>query len=268
MDNLSKENVGKTPIIELKNATVSFGDEAILQDINLEVFSGETVVLIGPSGGGKTILLKTLAGLYHPQKGVALCFGKKWKDMGIIEKHKFSENIGMQFQTSALFDDLDSSENVAFPLREHNFFETEEEVQARVLECLKAVSLEKALHLKPYEMSGGMKVRLGIARAIALKPQILLLDDPTAGLDPLKSDEMTEMINGLKNQLGTTLVVVTHDILRAYQFAGRIIFVGQKQILETGSARQTIESKDERIQQFIHGRQQGPLTNIETEVEF
>jgi phospholipid/cholesterol/gamma-HCH transport system ATP-binding protein len=251
------------PILELQDVTVAFGslgEDLILRDVNIRIYPGETAVLVGLSGSGKTVLLKTLAGLYRPWRGHAFCFGKDWDSLSSIGKHDLAQKVGMQFQKGALFDDLSAIENVAYPLREHTQM-SDDEIQIRALECLRAVDLERARDFQPHEMSGGMKQRLGIARAIALKPEILFLDDPTAGLDPVNSDNMADLILGLKNEIGATLVIVTHDLMRAFQFAGRIFFVGSRTVLETGSAEETKKSQDPRVQQFLSGRLSGPLTD-------
>jgi phospholipid/cholesterol/gamma-HCH transport system ATP-binding protein len=249
-----------TPILDLSSVTVSFDGDVILKDVNLRVMPHETIVLIGLSGGGKSVLLKTMAGLIHPAQGHVKCFGQDWDELSIIGRHDLARKVGMQFQKSALFDDLTAFENVAYPLKEHTKL-SDLEIKERVLECLRAVDLEKAQGLQTHEMSGGMRQRLGIARAIALKPEILFMDDPTAGLDPINSDNMAELILNLKKEIGATLVIVTHDILRAYQFAGRIFFVGNKSVIESGSAEETKNSQDPRIQQFLHGWVKGPLTS-------
>lgn len=252
----------QNPIIELNNVTVQFGHEVILDKVNLSVFKDDTIVIIGPSGGGKSVLLKTMAGVFLPADGIVTCYGHEWKKLSMTEKHEVASQIGVQFQKGALFDDLTAFENVAFPLREHTTL-GEEGIETRVMECLRSVGLEKARKLSPHEMSGGMRQRLGIARAIALKPEILFLDDPTAGLDPVNSDNMADLIINLKKEVGATLVVATHDIQRAYQFAGRIFLIAQKAVIETGSAEETQACLDPRVQQFIHGRLEGPLTGQE-----
>lgn len=250
------------PVIELSNVMVQFDSEVVLDHVNLQVFKDDTIVIIGPSGGGKSVLIKTMAGIFLPTQGTVSCYGHEWKKLSMTEKHNVAKQIGVQFQKSALFDDLTAFENVAFPLREHTTL-NEDDIEKRVMECLESVGLEKARNLIPHEMSGGMRQRLGIARAIALKPEILFLDDPTAGLDPVNSDNMADLILNLKKEVGATLIVATHDIARAYQFAGRIFLVAKKTVLETGSAEETLASKDPRVQQFIHGRLEGPLTNHE-----
>lgn len=251
------------PVIEAKDVTIELGGEVILHDINLKINSGDSIVFIGPSGSGKTVLLKALAGLYKPTKGFIKCHDFKWSEMTNERKHDFARILGMQFQKGALFDDMNTIENVKYVLREHTHLD-EDTIEKRALECLKMVNLEKAAHLEPYELSGGMRLRLGVARSIALKPEILLMDDPTAGLDPVNSDEMAKLILDLKKQINATLIIVTHDILRAYQFAGRIFLFAGKTILETGSAEETKNHPDPRVQQFIHGYLKGPLTEEAT----
>lgn len=247
-------------IIELDKVTIQFDEEIILNQVSLKIFKDDTIVIIGPSGGGKSVLLKTMAGVYAPSEGRVTCYGHEWQHLSMTEKHDVAKHIGVQFQKSALFDNLTAFENVAFPLREHTSM-NESDIEKRVMECLTSVGLEKARNLATYEMSGGMQQRLGIARAISLKPEILFLDDPTAGLDPVNSDNMAELILNLKKDVGSTLIVATHDIARAYQFAGRIFLVANKSVIETGSASETQNHSDPRVQQFIHGWQSGPLTN-------
>ncbi len=247
------------PVLSLENVTIELQGDTILKDVSLTLYPGEIAVLIGPSGAGKTVLLKTMAGLFEPKVGHVLCYGHEWKKLSLTDRHQLAAKIGMQFQQSALFDELTAFENISFVLKEHTHM-SESEIQARVMECLTAVGLEKSQALHEYELSGGMKKRLGIARAIALKPDILFLDDPTAGLDPVNSDNMAELILSLKEQIHATMAVVTHDILRAYQLAGRIFLVVDQTVIETGNAEQTQRHSDPRVQQFIHGWLHGPLT--------
>jgi phospholipid/cholesterol/gamma-HCH transport system ATP-binding protein len=249
------------PVLELKNVQIKFGDDLILDNVNMKINSGESVVLIGLSGGGKTVLLKTIAGLIPPAKGTVSCYGHDWEKLSSIGKHDLASKIGMQFQKAALFDELNTYENVAYPLREHLKL-SEEEIKTRVLECLRAVNLEKAQNQQAHELSGGMKLRLGVARAIAARPEILFMDDPTAGLDPISADEMAELILNIKKQINATLIIVTSDIMRAYQFAGRIFIVADKAVLETGTVEQTKNHPDPRVQQFLHGWLKGPLTPL------
>lgn len=248
------------PILELKEVTVSLGGEVILENINLKVYQGETIIIIGPSGAGKTVLLKTMAGVYAPIHGHVFCEGEDWQNLQSEEKRNLSKKIGMQFQKSALFDSMTVAENVAFPLREHTTLD-EIQIENRVQECLNSVGLLEAHDMLPHELSGGMKQRLGIARAIALNPEIIFYDDPTAGLDPINSDKMADLIIDLKKKNNSTVIIVTHDMLRAYQLAGRIHLVVDRSVIETGNVEQTKNHPDARVQQFINGRLVGPLTS-------
>lgn len=247
-------------VLELKNVTIELGGETILEKIDFSVAVGETIVLIGPSGSGKTVLLKTLMGLYTPVTGQVLCFGHDWTWMSPEEHHDISARIGMQFQKAALFDEKDAFGNVEFVLREHKVL-SEEKIFERVMECLSAVGLEGAASQFPYEMSGGMRLRLGIARAIALKPEILLFDDPTAGLDPVNRDILVDLLLEIKKRMNATVIVVTHEMAMAYQMNGRIFLVVDKKLIETGTAAETKRAPDPRVQQFIHGWIHGPLTD-------
>jgi phospholipid/cholesterol/gamma-HCH transport system ATP-binding protein len=248
------------PILELRDATVVLDGDRILDKINLKIWPKETAVFIGMSGSGKTVLLKTLAGLITPTSGSLKYKGREWLAISHEERHQIARQIGMQFQQGALYDDVSVFENVAWPLREHETY-SESAIEQRVRECLQLVNLEEYETFLPHELSGGMRLRLGVARAIALSPEVLFMDDPTAGLDPVRSDEMAQLILDLKSQIGATLVVVTHDIARAYQFAGRIFLIANKAVIETGSEKETRDSPDARVQQFLHGWQRGPLTD-------
>lgn len=251
----------RQPAIKLDHVTVELGGEIILRDVNLEIQHGETLVIIGPSGSGKTVLLKTMAGIYSPKEGHVFCEGEDWQNLKSEQKHELARKIGVQFQKSALFDSLSAAENIAFPMREHTKM-TEKQIEDRVSYCLEAVGLSHARDLLPHDLSGGMRQRLGIARAIALEPEIIFYDDPTAGLDPVNSDKMAELILELKaKQKDATLIVVTHDMLRAYQLAGRIVLVADQSVIETGNAEETKKNPDPRVQQYIHGRLVGPLTS-------
>lgn len=246
--------------IEMVHVRVDLGGECILKDVSLRLEHGETMVIIGPSGAGKTVLIKTMAGIILPLSGHVYCEGEEWKNLKSEHKRKLAVKIGVQFQKTALFDSLSVFENVAFPLREHHPELKEEQVRGRVQECLESVNLNGNSDLLPHELSGGMRQRLAIARAIALNPSIVFYDDPTAGLDPINSDKMADLILDLHKKNESTLVVVTHDMARAYQLAGRIFVVVDQEVIETGNVEQTKNHKDPRVQQFIHGRLSGPLS--------
>lgn len=247
-----------SPVIELKNVSLSFGTEALLKNVSLSVSRGEAFVLIGPSGHGKSTLLKLMAGLIEPTSGLVQIEGQSLQTMHGGDRENLARKMGMLFQKNALFDSLTAAENVAFPLREVSGA-TEPEVEEAIRHYLNAVGISHARDLFPDEISGGMQKRLGIARALALKPEIVFYDDPTAGLDPITSRKIIQLIKDLQDQFGMTLVAVTNDMNRASQLAHRIGMVVDRELILCGSPQETQDHPDPRVQQFIHGRLQGPL---------
>lgn len=258
-----------SPMIELRHVTLSYAPEignegetdTIIRDVNLTIPEGEVFVLIGPSGKGKSTLLKLMAGLIEPTSGDVFIEGKNWKDMTSAEREVLASKTGMLFQKNALFDSLSVAENVAFPLREVAQA-PETEIQNAVAHYLDAVGLSHAKDLSPDEISGGMQKRLGIARALALKPEIVFYDDPTAGLDPITSRKIIQLIISLQKEMNTTVVAVTNDMNRADQMAHRIGMVVDTELIVCGTPAQTKKHSDPRVQQFIHGELFGPLTEL------
>jgi len=248
-----------SPVIELRNVTLKFGAEVLLKDIRLAIEKGENFVLIGPSGQGKSTLLKLMAGLIAPTSGDVLVEGKNWRTMQGSERADIARKTGMLFQKNALFDSLTVFENVAFPLREV-LHASEEEIQETVEKYLDAVGIWHSKDLYPDEISGGMQKRLGIARALALRPEIVFYDDPTAGLDPITSRKIVQLIVDLQKEMGTTVVAVTNDMNRAEQMAHRIGMVVETELIVCGTPEQTRVHPDPRVQQFINGALSGPLT--------
>lgn len=246
-----------SPLIEFRKVTLRFGRETLLENVNLNVQSGEAFVLIGPSGQGKSSVLKLMAGLIDPTSGEVLVGGRSYRSMHRAEREELARKVGMLFQKNALFDSLTAGENVAFPLREV-LGATENEVESAIRYYLGAVGIFHARDLLPDEMSGGMQKRLGIARALALKPQILFYDDPTAGLDPITSRQIIQLIQSLQREMKTTLVAVTNDMNRADQLANRIAMVVDREIILCGTPNETKNHPDPRVQQFIRGRLEGP----------
>ena len=246
-------------ILEMQNVTIELGGKVILKDINLKVHEHETLVLIGPSGAGKTVLLKTLAGIYIPAKGHVLIEGEDWQQLESEEKYHLAEKVGMMFQQSALFDQMTTLENVEFPLREH-FNYSKEKIDKIALDLLEKVNLAEHSNKLPSELSGGMQKRLAIARALALNPKVIFYDDPVAGQDPIQSDQMAHLIQDLKVKNNSTIILVTSNMRIAHQMADRIIMVIDKGIIDAGNPAQTWQHSDPRIQQFIHGYLQGPIS--------
>lgn len=245
--------------LALQDVTIDFGDGALLKKVNLDLAAGESLVLIGPSGFGKSVVLKLFAGLLKPDQGRVLFEGKDLHALNPAERHSLQLKMGMLFQKNALFDSLSVSENIAFPMREKTNL-SEAEIQERVDFFLDAVGISHAAALYPDEISGGMQKRLGIARALALRPQIVLYDDPTAGLDPITSRRIVDLILQLRAENKSTIVTVTNDMARAYQLADRITMVVDGELIVTGNKAQTLAHKDPRVAQFIRGELRGPLT--------
>lgn len=261
---LSKDSaVSATPVaIEMRDVSLSFGNETFLENINFSIPRGQSFVLIGPSGEGKTLLLKLMAGLIKPTSGQVLVEGQNWHTMDRKVRESIARKTGMLFQKNALFDSLTVGENVAFPLREV-VFAGEKEINETVTYFLEAVGLAHARDLFPDEISGGMQKRLGIARALALKPEIVFYDDPTAGLDPITSRRIVQLIielRGQKKDDPMTVVAVTNDMNRADQMATRIAMVVNRELIDCGTPAEIKKHKDPRVQQFIHGNLLGPLT--------
>lgn len=248
-------------VLEVRQMRVSFQGRDILRDVHLSIRQGECFVLVGPSGQGKTVLLKTLARLIDPQHGEVLVQNINWAKMNGAERLRVVRSMGMLFQKNALFDSLTCGDNIAFPLRETTSL-SESEIQEKVEYFLQAVGIPHAKDLFPDEISGGMQKRLGIARALALRPEIILYDDPTAGLDPITSRKIIELILQLRKEDQATVVAITNDMNRAYQMADRIGMVVDRELLVTGTPEETKQHKDPRVQQFIHGSLDGPLTAL------
>lgn len=247
--------------IELQNISLTFGSERLLEGVNLKVAKGERLVLIGPSGQGKSLVLKLMAGIIAPTTGAVLIEGKNLQELALSERFSVMRKMGMLFQKNALFDSLSVSENIAFPLRETTSRNTQE-IQQQVAHFLDAVGLSHAASLYPDEISGGMQKRLGIARALALDPEIILYDDPTAGLDPITSRKIVDLILELQRRSKSTVVAITNDMGRAYQMADRIAMVVDHGVLVTGNVAETKAHRDPRVHQFVRGELNGPLTEL------
>lgn len=249
-------------VIELRNVTVQFDDHVILNQINISIERGEFFVIIGPSGQGKSTLLKTMSGLITPRNGELFVEQKPWLTLSPKERFIILKKMGVLFQKNALFDSLTCLENIAFPLRETTNL-SELEVEKKAESFLEAVGISQARDQYPDEISGGMQKRLGIARALALDPEIIFYDDPTAGLDPITSKKIIDLILKLKKEKGSTVIAITNDMNRAFQMADRIGMVIDQQLLITGTPEETDKHPDPRVHQFVRGNLEGPLMGIE-----
>lgn len=245
--------------IRLEQVSKAFGDKVVLDRLDLEVTTGDTVVILGGSGTGKSVLLKHVIGLLRPDSGRVIVDGVDLATLGEQEITHFRRRFGMAFQEGALFDSMNVWENVAFPLRRAK--RPRAEIEARVAECLASVHLDGAERKMPSELSGGMRRRVGFARAIALEPQILLFDEPTTGLDPVIKAVIDELILELQDGLGSTALVITHDLDSAFRIADRIAFLHRGRIVAYAPPEEFRALADARVQQFIQGLASGPLTD-------
>lgn len=238
--------------IECRNLHKSFGDKPVLEGVNLRIARGETMVILGGSGSGKTVLLKHMNGLMNPESGEVFVDGHEISRLEEDDLREVRKKVAMVFQGCALFDSLTVAENIAYPLLEHTMLPPAA-IRERVEEVLALVDLEGSEDLYPAEMSGGMKKRAALARALALKPSGLLYDEPTTGLDPIMTHRINRLIRDLQMKLGVTSVVVTHDIQSAFVIAERIAFLRGGRIRFVGTREEIQRSSDVIVQEFLIG---------------
>jgi phospholipid/cholesterol/gamma-HCH transport system ATP-binding protein len=246
-------------MIELKKICKSFENNEVLRDLNLTINTGESMVIIGRSGCGKSVLLKHIIGIMRPDSGSVLIDGTDITKVSAKELNRIRMNFGMLFQGAALFDSLSVFENVGFQLIEYTNKKFDE-IKESVADRLRMVGLERIEDLKPAELSGGMKKRVGLARAICGDPKIILFDEPTTGVDPIMGDIINELIRHLHDTLDVTSITVTHDMRSAYKIADRIAMLYDKHIIEVGTPDEIKNSKSDIVQQFITGNAKGPIT--------
>ena len=253
-------------MIELRNLKKTFGKQEVLKDVSLDIRRGETMVIIGQSGGGKSVILKHMIGLLQPDGGEVKIDNHTISTPDYFDTKTIRQKMGMLFQNGALFDSMNAGENIAFALREHNRKLKESEIQDIVTEKLKLIHLKPEFRVKmPNEMSGGMRKRLALARALALSPQVLLYDEPTTGLDPITSDVINDLIIDMQQKLGVTSVVVTHDMTSAYKVADRIAMLFEGRIIEVGTVEAIRNTKNPYVKQFIEGLRHLPIPGMDAE---
>ena len=247
------------PVLRLEGVSLGYGDFTVLREISLEVLPGQVVAMMGGSGSGKTTLLRAATGQLIARHGTVTLFGQNLAQADRPTLQSLRQRMGVLFQQGALFTDLNVFENVAFPLREHlNLSATQ--LTARVLEKLNAVGLRAAAHLKVSEISGGMARRVALARAVVLEPELVLYDEPFAGLDPISLGITARLIRSLSDRLGCASVVITHDIAESFAIADHVYLVGQGELKAQGTPATLGASPDPYVQQFLHGHADGPVT--------
>src|SRR3989338_34138 len=239
-------------MIEIINLCKSFNGHSVLDNLNLKINTGETTVIIGRSGCGKSVLLKHIIGLFKPDCGQVMIDGRDVALMDAKEINSLRMSFGMLFQGAALFDSLTVYENVGFAMIEH-FTIAPDDLAKRVKECLTLVGLKDIEDKKPAELSGGMRKRVGLARAICVRPKIMLYDEPTTGVDPIMGDSINDLIVELHNKLKVTSIAVTHDMTSAYKIADKIAMLYNGRIIISGTPDEVKNSKDPIVQQFITG---------------
>ncbi len=258
-------------VIELCELTVDFGRQPVLRDISLSIPRGQTLAIIGESGCGKTVLLKTIIGLLFPTSGHVVFDGQRIDSLGDKDLTTLRGRFGFLFQNAALFDSMTVADNVAFPLRENSRMRPEK-INQIVAERLKQVGLPvSVLSKRPAQLSGGMRKRVGLARALVMSPEVLLYDEPTTGLDPIVSDVINELIMRTRDQNAVTSIVVTHDMKTAQKVADRVVMLyplprlkqTESQIIFDGTPEEIVEAKDKRVSQFVRGEAGERLLEME-----
>ncbi|MDD5712995.1 MAG: ABC transporter ATP-binding protein [Smithellaceae bacterium] len=245
-------------MIRLIEVHKSFGPQKVLDGLNLEIERGKTTVIIGRSGGGKSVLLKHVIGLLKPDSGQVLIDGVDITKLNDRELNEIRKKFGMLFQEAALFDSMTVGENVAFPLREHTKMK-EDEIRDTVAERLRVVGLKGVETKMPSELSGGMRKRVGLARAIALRPQIVLFDEPTTGLDPVMTEAVNQLIMDTQRSFDLTCVVISHDVQSIFRIGQKIAMLHEGRIIACGTPDVIETSDNPVIRQFLAGSIEGPI---------
>lgn len=255
-----QDSNGDSGMIVIERLEKSFNGQRVLRGLDLTIQAGESLVVIGRSGCGKSVLLKHIIGLMRPDSGHVYIDGKDVTVMNETELNELRKRFGMVFQGAALFDSLTVGENVALPLREHTPL-SENEILDRVKEKLGLVGLEGIEGAGPASLSGGMKKRVGLARAMAMDPEFILYDEPTTGLDPIMADAINDLIRSLQEKLSITSVAVTHDMRSAYKIGDKIAMLHDGKIIYEGTPDEIRKCEDATVCQFITGSASGPMTN-------
>ncbi len=239
------------PVISIKGLYKSFGDLEVLKGIDLTVFKGENIAVLGKSGSGKSVLIKIIVGLLKPDKGEVVVLGEEVDKLSGKDLDALRLRIGFSFQSSALYDSMSIYQNLAFPLTMNTKNLTKKEVDNAVEEALDAVGLKDKINEMPADLSGGQRKRIGIARTLILKPEIMLYDEPTSGLDPVTSAEINALINEVRQRYNTTSVIITHDLTCAKTTCNRLAMLIEGKFLKIGTFKDVFDTQDEQISNFF-----------------
>jgi phospholipid/cholesterol/gamma-HCH transport system ATP-binding protein len=239
-------------VISIQDVYKAFGELKVLEGVNLDVFKGENMVVLGRSGTGKSVLIKLIVGLLKQDRGSVNVLGKDVARLNEKDLNELRLRIGFSFQNSALYDSMNVRQNLAFPLVMNRKHLTKQEINTAVEEVLEAVGLTDKMEQLPSDLSGGQRKRIGIARTLILKPEIMLYDEPTSGLDPITSTEINELINEVQEKYNTTSIIITHDLTCAKETGDRIAMLLDGVFVRVGSFDEVFESKEERIQSFYN----------------
>ncbi|GAA0772094.1 ABC transporter ATP-binding protein [Castellaniella ginsengisoli] len=251
-------DISSDPLVTFDDVSLGYGEFTVLSGIDLRVMPGQVVAMMGGSGSGKTTLLRAVTGQLRAQAGRIRVFGQDMARLDGEPLRAVRQRMGVLFQGGALFTDLNVFENVAFPLREHTCI-SEHQILEQVLDKLQAVGLRHAAHLRISEISGGMARRVALARAIVLEPELILYDEPFAGLDPISLGITAQLIRSLTDQLHCASILITHDVAESFAIVDQVYLIGQGRLVAQGTPADLSASQDEYLQQFLQGRPDGPI---------
>lgn len=240
------------PVIKIKNLYKAFGANKVLENFDLTLFRGENLIVLGKSGSGKSVLIKCIIGLVEPDKGKIEVLGRDVLSLGQSELDQMRVKVAFLFQSNALYDSMTVRENLQFPLRRHTVRLDPKEEEALVIEALENVGLAHTIDMMPSELSGGMRKRIALARTLILKPEIILYDEPTTGLDPITSTEIITLINQIREKYHTSSLIITHDMKCVKMAADRIAMLIDRKCYATGTYEELSQSPDERIRSFFY----------------
>jgi phospholipid/cholesterol/gamma-HCH transport system ATP-binding protein len=238
-------------LIDIKNLNICFGNQVVLQDISLQLKSGENLVVLGKSGSGKSVLIKCIVNLLHFNSGTVNVFGVDVNSLQVTGLNDLRKRIGFLFQSGALYDSMSVKENLEFPLRRIKTKLTENEIDLKIKEVLENVGLSDSIDKMPSQLSGGMRKRISLARTIIVEPEIILYDEPTTGLDPITSDEISTLIIELQKKYKTSSIIITHDIACAKKIANRLLMLQDGLVYKEGTVLEFENSKDEFLTSFL-----------------